>query len=129
MVSSLPSGGIHRHRRPILAGTAAAVPAAGLLSAPSASARDRAPDRVQQLNLVADLPGAAVITDPNLVNAWGCPPGRRPRCGSRTTVPTWIDGLWGLMPGNGVAGRTSDIRFSAGPAGEQHGLLGLLSAT
>ena len=40
-----------------------------------------------------------------------------------------IDGLWGLLPGNGTAGGTSDMWFSAGPAGETHGLLGVLRAT
>jgi uncharacterized protein (TIGR03118 family) len=40
--------------------------------------------------------------------------------------PIVIDGLWGLLPGNGVSGRTSDVWFSAGPAGESHGLLGIL---
>ena len=37
-----------------------------------------------------------------------------------------IPGLWGLLPGNGAAGRTSDVWFSAGPGGETHGLLGIL---
>jgi len=40
-----------------------------------------------------------------------------------------IDGLWALLPGNGTAGGTSDVWFSAGPAGETHGLLGVLRAT
>ena len=40
--------------------------------------------------------------------------------------PVVIDGLWALLPGNGVAGRTSDVWFSAGPADESHGLLGVL---
>jgi uncharacterized protein (TIGR03118 family) len=39
-----------------------------------------------------------------------------------------IDGLWGLLPGNGTAGATSDVWFSAGPGGESHGLLGILRA-
>jgi uncharacterized protein (TIGR03118 family) len=43
--------------------------------------------------------------------------------------PLAIDGLWALMPGNGAAGATSDVWFSAGPAGESHGLLGILRAT
>lgn len=43
--------------------------------------------------------------------------------------PLTIDGLWALMPGNGTAGATSDVWFSAGPAGESHGLLGILRAT
>ncbi len=40
--------------------------------------------------------------------------------------PLRVDGLWALMPGNGTAGATSDVWFSAGPAGESHGLLGIL---
>lgn len=40
--------------------------------------------------------------------------------------PVVIDGLWALYPGNGVAGATSDVWFSAGPDGEAHGLLGIL---
>ena len=39
-----------------------------------------------------------------------------------------IDGLWGLLVGDPVAGGTDSIWFSAGPDGESHGLLGLLSA-
>lgn len=42
--------------------------------------------------------------------------------------PISIDGLWGLLPGNGTAGGTSDVLFSAGPGGESHGLVGLLRA-
>jgi uncharacterized protein (TIGR03118 family) len=42
--------------------------------------------------------------------------------------PVVIDGLWGLLPGNGASGSTSDVWFSAGPDGESHGLLGLLQA-
>lgn len=42
--------------------------------------------------------------------------------------PITIDGLWGLLPGNGTAGRTSDVWFSAGPDDESHGLLGVLRA-
>ena len=43
--------------------------------------------------------------------------------------PLVIDGLWGLKPGNGTSGATSDVWFSAGPAGESHGLLGILRST
>jgi uncharacterized protein (TIGR03118 family) len=40
-----------------------------------------------------------------------------------------IDGLWGLTPGNGTrAGDTNKVYFSAGPAGESHGLFGSLEA-
>ncbi|MDX6323876.1 MAG: hypothetical protein QOK15_230 [Nocardioidaceae bacterium] len=44
----------------------------------------------------------------------------------RTGAPVRIDGLWGLLPGNGTAGGRSDVWFSAGPADESHGLLGIL---
>lgn len=40
--------------------------------------------------------------------------------------PIVIDGLWGLLPGNGTAGSPSDVWFSAGPDDEAHGLLGIL---
>lgn len=40
--------------------------------------------------------------------------------------PIAIDGLWALMPGNGITGQPSDVLFSAGPAEEEHGLFGLL---
>jgi uncharacterized protein (TIGR03118 family) len=39
-----------------------------------------------------------------------------------------IDGLWGLLPGNGTSAETSDVWFSAGPQDESHGLLGVLRA-
>jgi uncharacterized protein (TIGR03118 family) len=39
-------------------------------------------------------------------------------------VPIVIDGLWGLMFGNGNAAGTGQLLFSAGPDGESHGLLG-----
>jgi uncharacterized protein (TIGR03118 family) len=42
--------------------------------------------------------------------------------------PVVIDGLWGLLPGNGTSAGTSDVWFSAGPDGEAHGLLGVLRA-
>jgi uncharacterized protein (TIGR03118 family) len=38
--------------------------------------------------------------------------------------PIVIDGLWGLMFGNGNAAGTNQLIFSAGPDGESHGLLG-----
>ena len=40
--------------------------------------------------------------------------------------PVIIDGLWGLLPGNGASAASSDVWFSAGPGGEAHGLLGML---
>jgi uncharacterized protein (TIGR03118 family) len=39
-----------------------------------------------------------------------------------------IDGLWGLLPGNGTSAGTDDVWFSAGPQGESHGLVGVLRA-
>ncbi|GAA1960606.1 TIGR03118 family protein [Nocardioides panacihumi] len=42
--------------------------------------------------------------------------------------PLTIDGLWALVVGDPVAGGTDAVWFSAGPDGEQHGLLGLLRA-
>jgi uncharacterized protein (TIGR03118 family) len=42
--------------------------------------------------------------------------------------PIWIDGLWGLQFGNGVAGTPMTLLFSAGPDGEAHGLVGSLTA-
>jgi uncharacterized protein (TIGR03118 family) len=42
--------------------------------------------------------------------------------------PVVIDGLWGLMFGNGNAAKTGQLLFSAGPDGESHGLLGKIVA-
>jgi uncharacterized protein (TIGR03118 family) len=42
--------------------------------------------------------------------------------------PIVIDGLWGLLPGNGTSAGASDLWFSAGPDGEAHGLLGVIRA-
>ncbi|HEY3713770.1 MAG TPA: TIGR03118 family protein [Jatrophihabitantaceae bacterium] len=42
--------------------------------------------------------------------------------------PIAIDGLWGLIVGDAVAGGADSVWFSAGPDGESHGLLGLLRA-
>ena len=39
-----------------------------------------------------------------------------------------IDGLWGLMFGNGVAGTPSTLFFTAGFAEETHGLMGTITA-
>jgi uncharacterized protein (TIGR03118 family) len=41
--------------------------------------------------------------------------------------PIAIDGLWALLPGNGVEAGTDEIIFTAGPGDEEHGLLGTLS--
>ena len=40
--------------------------------------------------------------------------------------PLAIDGLWGLIVGDGVAGGPDAVWFSAGPDDESHGLLGIL---
>ena len=43
--------------------------------------------------------------------------------------PLVIDGLWGLLPGNGgMGGSIQSIYFSAGPVDEQHGLFGVIAA-
>jgi uncharacterized protein (TIGR03118 family) len=41
--------------------------------------------------------------------------------------PVAIDGLWALIPGSGTEGGTDEVVFTAGPGGEEHGLLGTLS--
>lgn len=41
-------------------------------------------------------------------------------------APITIDGLWGLLPGNGASASASDLWFSAGPNSESHGLIGVL---
>jgi len=38
-----------------------------------------------------------------------------------------IDGLWGLMFGNGTTAPTTTLLFSAGPDDESHGLFGTLT--
>jgi len=43
-------------------------------------------------------------------------------------TPIAIDGLWGLLPGNGTTQRSDAVWFTAGPAGESHGLLGTLTS-
>ncbi len=40
-----------------------------------------------------------------------------------------IDGLWGLLPGNGTASDASAVWFSAGPHDEADGLLGTIRST
>jgi uncharacterized protein (TIGR03118 family) len=39
-----------------------------------------------------------------------------------------IDGLWALLVGNGVAGTTNTVIYSAGPQHESHGRVGFLTA-
>jgi uncharacterized protein (TIGR03118 family) len=59
--------------------------------------------------------------DPNSGHALGA---LRDASGNKIT----IDGLWGLLPGNGVAADPQSVIFSAGPDGEAHGLVGVLQA-
>jgi uncharacterized protein (TIGR03118 family) len=48
---------------------------------------------------------------------------------TRNGNPLVIDGLWGLLVGNGGAGGSAkDIYFAAGPKDESHGLFGVLSS-
>lgn len=42
--------------------------------------------------------------------------------------PIHIDGLWGLLTGDTMAGSPNSLWFSAGPDDESHGLLGIISA-
>jgi uncharacterized protein (TIGR03118 family) len=59
--------------------------AAGTLAQPAAAHRrhhDHGLNGFHQRNLVADTPGAAELTDPNLVNAWGLAFG--------PTTPAWV---------------------------------------
>ena len=48
---------------------------------------------------------------------------------AKTGNPLSIDGLWGLIPGNGGStGNIQDIYFTAGPDGESGGVLGVLQS-
>ena len=51
------------------------------------------------------------------------------RLQQRNGLPIQIDGLWGLMFGNGNAAGTNQLIFSAGPSDESHGLLGKIVVT
>jgi uncharacterized protein (TIGR03118 family) len=42
--------------------------------------------------------------------------------------PVVIDGLWGLLFGNGTSAPTSTLMFSAGPQDESHGLFGVITS-
>jgi uncharacterized protein (TIGR03118 family) len=42
--------------------------------------------------------------------------------------PIVLDGLWGLLNGNGASAPRNAVIFSAGPQKESHGLLGYLTA-
>jgi uncharacterized protein (TIGR03118 family) len=43
-------------------------------------------------------------------------------------LPIVIDGLWGLLFGNGTSAPTNALMFTAGPNDEQHGLWGVITA-
>lgn len=59
----------------LVSGTVPAIPAAAS-SAPSAVTTPRSKSRFDQINLVSDVAGQAVLTDPKLVNAWGIAMGK-----------------------------------------------------
>jgi uncharacterized protein (TIGR03118 family) len=42
-------------------------------------------------------------------------------------MPIAIDGLWALLPGTSASGGVGNVWFSAGPNGEAHGLVGLIT--
>ncbi len=89
-------------RRRGLAGLGVAIAVVAVATAPSASGHPRHGDHhtsFQQINLVSDQPGHAVITDPGLVNAWGMSHG--------PNTPLWVSD-------NG-----SDVTtlYTAGPGG------------
>jgi uncharacterized protein (TIGR03118 family) len=67
------------------------------------------------------------------INVFSPNPGSAAFLGQLTDVTTGqalsIDGLWGLIPGNGGnAGNINDIYFTAGPNNESGGVLGLLQS-
>lgn len=72
--------------RAVVTGIGVGAAVAALLTAPAASAHTdhhrRGGTTFTQLNLVADRPGVAAITDPNLVNAWGMSHG--------PNTPLWV---------------------------------------
>jgi len=78
-----------------------------------------------------DLAGALLVGNfgDGRIHAYS-PRSGRPLATLRDThgAPLWIDGLWALRAGDGTTGATSQVVFSAGPAGETHGLVGALSA-
>jgi uncharacterized protein (TIGR03118 family) len=96
---------------------AVAVPAAlaVAVAAPAASARTHGHDNeFRQTNLVSDISGAAQLTDPNLVNAWGLALG--------PTTPLWVADngtsvatLYGISPGGGTVQQVPAV-FTLPPA-------------
>jgi uncharacterized protein (TIGR03118 family) len=67
--------------------------------------------------------GRINIFDPNSANFLG------QLTDAKTGNPLSIDGLWGLIPGNGTsAGRMNDIYFTAGPNDESGGEFGVLQS-
>src|ERR1700722_1394518 len=81
----MPARVARRGRWPAAAIVTAGALAAGALGAAPASAH---PTAYRQINLVADQPGHAPLTDPDLVNAWGlaASPGTNASPGS----PLWV---------------------------------------
>ena len=57
------------------------------LAASASASNSIASQAYQQTNLVSDIPGLAVHTDPNLRNSWAPPPGPDCRSGYPTTPP------------------------------------------
>ena len=76
----------HRRRLGVLIAVTAMLAlsaVAAVAAAPAgAEAQHHDDDGYQQLNLVSDVPGAAQLLDPNLVNAWGM--------SSSPTSPIWV---------------------------------------
>jgi uncharacterized protein (TIGR03118 family) len=70
----------------VTAGTLIAV-AAGALPAGASPAGAR-PSAFRQINLVSDVPGAAALTDPDLVNAWGL--AASPGTDAAPGTPLWV---------------------------------------
>jgi uncharacterized protein (TIGR03118 family) len=67
------------------------------------------------------------------INVFSADPGSPAFLGQLTDAttgsPLAIDGLWGVIPGNGTsAGNTHDIYFTAGPDGKSGGMLGVLQS-
>jgi uncharacterized protein (TIGR03118 family) len=69
--------------RRVLIGTSVAIAtAATLVAVPAGATARQAHHGYRQINLVADRPGRAAMTDPNLVNAWGISHG--------PNTPLWV---------------------------------------
>jgi uncharacterized protein (TIGR03118 family) len=74
------------------------------VTAPAGAQPSRFDDGYQQINLVSDIPGAAQLLDPNLVNAWGL--------SSSPTSPLWVSDNGtskSTLYTGGVAGQPASI--------------------